>query len=175
LKQNPSLSQTLLAEVGEDFNRVSTIIEPILNAPNRCEISSFYIQAVTTGRTGFLTTNLPDICRTHVTEIGSGWLIGRSPNCAITVEDQSISRCHAVIGHRPNQGFYIIDVGSSNGTFVNGIRLATLKQRFLEDGDLIELSHTRVEFFVSGWSRLDHSSDETQVHFAGFHRDTLHR
>jgi hypothetical protein len=152
LNQNPAISQSLLAETGADLSRVSTIIEPILEAPNRCEISSCYIQAVSTGRSAFLTTNLPECNKTHVSEIGSGWLIGRSPNCAITVDDPSISRCHAVVGHRPGKGFYIIDVGSSNGTFVNGCRLSTLKQRFLEDGDLVELSHTRVQFFVSGWS-----------------------
>lgn len=164
LKQNPSISQTLIAEAGEDFSRVTTLIEPILNAPSRCEISSYYIQAVTTGRTAFLTTNLPDINKTHVTEIGSGWLIGRSPNCAIALEELSISRCHAVIGHRPNRGFYIIDVGSSNGTFVNGCRLATLKQRFLKDGDLIELSHTRIEFFVAGVRAQVGVLEETQAH-----------
>ncbi len=163
LKQNPSISQTLIAEVGEDFSRVSTLIQPILDAPNRCEISSYYIQAVTTGRAAFLTTNLPNMHQTHVTEIGSGWLIGRSLNCAITVEELSISRCHAVIGHRPNHGFYIIDVGSSNGTFVNGRRLATLKQQFLEDGDLIELSHTRVEFFVAGIKDQPGMIEETQA------------
>lgn len=167
LKQNPTISQTLIAEVGDDFSRVTTFIEPILDAPNRCEISSHYIQAVTTGRTAFLTTNLPDMHKTHVTELGSGWLIGRSPNCAITVDDPSISRCHAVIGHRPNRGFYIIDVGSSNGTFINGCRLATLKQRFLEDGDLIELSHTRVEFFVAGVQEQEGIIEETQAQVRG--------
>ncbi len=53
LSQNPSISQSLLAEAGHDMGRVSTIIRPVLEAPSRCEISSFYIQAVTTGRTAF--------------------------------------------------------------------------------------------------------------------------
>ncbi len=165
LKQNPSISQSLLAEADADLRLVSTIIEPILEAPNRCESSTYYIQAVTTGRSAFLTTNLPDCNTTHVSEIGVGWLIGRSSNCAITIDDPSISRCHAVVGHRPGRGFYIIDVGSSNGTFVNGRRLSTLKQCFLEDGDLIELSHTRVEFFVSGWPGSTQMNDETGTHF----------
>jgi pSer/pThr/pTyr-binding forkhead associated (FHA) protein len=163
LSQNPSISQSLLAEAGHDIGRVSTIIRPVLEAPSRCEISSYYIQAVTTGRTAFLTTNLSDHQTAQVTEAASGWLIGRSPNCAIAVEDPSISRCHAVIGHRPNQGFYIIDVGSSNGTFVNGSRLIAMEQCLLNDGDIIKLSNTCVEFFVSGWRNPAEGCDETQV------------
>jgi pSer/pThr/pTyr-binding forkhead associated (FHA) protein len=163
LNQNPSISQSLLAEAGHDMGRVSTIIRPVLEAPQRCEISSYYIQAVTTGRTAFLTTNLPSLRTAHVTEAASGWLIGRSPNCAIAVEDPSISRCHAVVGHRPHQGFYIIDVGSSNGTFVNGSRLVAMEQRILKDGDLIELSHTCVEFFVSGWRHPVEGFEDTAV------------
>lgn len=164
LQQNPAISQSLLAETGHDIHRVATIIGPILDAPSRCEISSYYIQAVTTGRTAFLTTNLPDISGTHVTEAAAGWLIGRSPNCAIALQDPSISRCHAVIGYRPDQGFYIIDVGSSNGTFVNGRRLVPMVQRYLKDSDLIELSHTRVEFFVSGWhERIDEDITHIQT------------
>ncbi len=111
----------------------------------------------------FLTTNLSDHQTAHVTEAASGWLIGRSPNCAIAVEDPSISRRHAVIGHRPNQGFYIIDVGSSNGTFVNDSRLIAMEQCLLNDGDIIKLSNTCVEFFVSGWRNPAEGCDETQV------------
>ena len=164
LEKNPSISQSLLADCGPDLSQVATIIEPVLNAPNRCEISSYYIQAVTTGRTAFLTTNLPDGQTTHVTEVASSWLIGRSRTCAISIQSSSISRCHAVVGHCPNRGFYIMDVGSSNGTFVNRRRLTPLEQHYLLDGDLVELSHTRVEFFISGWREtVTAASQDTQV------------
>lgn len=163
LKQNPSLSETLIAELGHDISQVSTIIEPILQAPSRCEISSFYIQALATGRTGFLTTNLPDGQSTYVSEKSSHWLVGRSSNCAIAVLDRSVSRCHAVIKHIPNQGFYIKDLGSSNGTSVNCSKLAPLAERLLQDGDLLEFCKFRVEFFISGWSNSVISFQDTQV------------
>ncbi|MBW4691007.1 MAG: FHA domain-containing protein [Lyngbya sp. HA4199-MV5] len=118
---------------------------------------------MTTGRTAFLTTNLPDNRATHVTSVGTSWLVGRSTNCAISINNASISRCHAVIGHCPDRGFYIMDVGSSNGTFVNCRRLAALEQRFLNDGDLVELSHTRMEFFISGYSNRQPAHQDTQV------------
>ncbi|MGV0028766.1 FHA domain-containing protein [Phormidesmis priestleyi] len=148
LKENPAISRSLLADCNHDFDQVSTFVGPIIQAPQRCTPASYYIQAATTGRTAFLTTNLFDLEEARVTEIASTWLIGRSQNCAIAVPNPSISRCHAVIGHSPLDGFYIMDVGSSNGTFVNRRRLPTLERRTLQDGDLVSLSHIHVEFFV---------------------------
>jgi pSer/pThr/pTyr-binding forkhead associated (FHA) protein len=163
LAQNPSLSQSLFADFGHDLNQVATIIEPVLDAPSRCEVSVYYIQAVTTGRTAFLTTNLPDVRCTHVTGVATSWLIGRSRTCAIAIPSSSVSRCHAVIGYCPERGFYMMDIGSSNGTFVNRHRLTALEQRVLSDADLIEFSHTHVEFFVAGWRDQDNIVHETLV------------
>ncbi|KAM3101818.1 FHA domain-containing protein [Phormidesmis sp. 146-12] len=147
LKENPDISRSLLADCDHDFDQVSTFVGPIVQASKRCP-ASYYIQAATTGRTAFLTTNLFDLEEARVTEIASTWLIGRSRNCAIAVPNPSISRCHAVIGHSPLEGFYVMDVGSSNGTFINRHRLPTLERRTLQDGDLVSLSHIHVEFFV---------------------------
>lgn len=163
LQANPSLSETLIAELGHDISQVSTIIQPILQAPSRCEISAYYIQAVAAGRNAFLTTNLPDGCSTHVSEMASHWLVGRSSTCVVAVLDRSVSRCHAVLKHVPNQGFFIKDLGSSNGTFVNRCRLAPLSERLLKDGDLLEFSKFRVEFFISGWSESLTTLQDTQV------------
>lgn len=163
LEQNPAISRSLQQDFGSNLTQVATIIGPILDAADRCELSVYYIQAVTTGRTAFLTTNLPDVRSAHVTEVATSWLIGRGQTCAIPVTDASISRCHAVIGHCPSRGFYIMDVGSSNGTFINRRRLATLEQRFLHDGDLVELSNTKIEFFISGWQE-EVKPQETQVY-----------
>jgi len=162
LKENPSLSATLISELGHDISQVSTIIEPILQAPSRCEMSEFYIQAIATGHTAFITTNLPDGRSTCVSRMTSQWLVGRSSNCAISVLSRTVSRCHAVIKHVPNQGFYIKDLGSSNGTFVNHSRLAPLEQRLLHDGDLLEFSKFRVEFFIAGWSNALSILQDTQ-------------
>ena len=162
LKQNPSLSETLITELGHNIHQVSTLIEPILQAPNRCEISAYYIQAIATGHAAFLTTNLPDGHLTSVSELNSHWLVGRSSNCAITVLDRSVSRCHAVIKHVPNEGFYLKDLGSSNGTAVNRSKLMPLAQRLLQDGDLLEFSKFRVEFFISGYSDCLNMQPETK-------------
>jgi pSer/pThr/pTyr-binding forkhead associated (FHA) protein len=146
LKTYPAISRSLLLDCGHDIDKISTLVEPILEAPKRCT-TAYYIQAVTTGRTAFLTTNLANPSQSQLTSISSTWLIGRSRNCAISISHPSISRCHAVIGHSP-EGFYIMDVGSSNGTFLNGLRLPVLERQALTDGDQISLSHLQIEFFV---------------------------
>ncbi len=56
-----------------------------------------------------------------------------------------MSRNHADIV-RKQDGFYIIDKGSLNHTFVNGKKLAAEEYRKLEDGCLIQLADEVFEF-----------------------------
>jgi pSer/pThr/pTyr-binding forkhead associated (FHA) protein len=67
----------------------------------------------------------------------------------VVVQDRSVSRCHAVVGYDMQQGFYIMDVGSSNGTCLNATRLAVLKRYPLKDGDVIAMCNLNVEFFIA--------------------------
>uniref|UniRef100_A0A8C8VFC6 Solute carrier family 4 member 1 adaptor protein n=1 Tax=Pelusios castaneus TaxID=367368 RepID=A0A8C8VFC6_9SAUR len=57
---------------------------------------------------------------------GKSWfLVGRLPGCALALEHPSVSRHHAVLQYRgQNQpGFYIYDLDSTHGTFLNKARL----------------------------------------------------
>lgn len=49
-------------------------------------------------------------------------IIGRMPNCDIVLTAQGISKEHAQIEVQSN-GFLITDIGSRNGTFVNGVQI----------------------------------------------------
>ncbi len=160
LKQNPSVSHSLLTEYDHNLDKIKTLIEPVLYAFKRCELTCFYIQALTTGRTTFLTTNLAQVKGLQVTAIATNWLIGRSRSCAISIPNFSVSRCHAVIGYYPNSGFYITDIGSTNGIRVNHRKLTSLERAPLEDGDLIELGSVKLEFFMSGWEAASSESGE---------------
>ncbi|MBD2315097.1 FHA domain-containing protein [Desertifilum sp. FACHB-1129] len=75
------------------------------------------------------------------------WLIGRDRTCAITINDQRISRRHAVIQYLADaQRFYLIDLNSSNGSYVNG---EPIRHRHpLQDGDRIRLGSLAFTFFV---------------------------
>jgi pSer/pThr/pTyr-binding forkhead associated (FHA) protein len=137
----------LLADCDYDLEEVSEIIKPVLTAPQRCQ-QGLYIQAVTTGDAAFLATNLLKEHIAVASPVSSSWLIGRSLNCPIHLPDRSVSRRHAVIGHSPD-GFYITDLGSLNGTWINDRRIAVAERVDLQDGDLVQFGATQIEFFLS--------------------------
>ena len=63
-------------------------------------------------------------------------VIGRDPNVDLTIPSPAVSRRHARLT-RHGEGYSLEDLGSSNGTFLNGERL--LEQRLLKTGDQIRL------------------------------------
>jgi hypothetical protein len=70
--------------------------------------------------------------------------IGRAANNEIAInEDEYASTRHARVEPR-RDGVYVEDVGSTNGTYVNGVRL-TREQR-LAPGDLIRIGETDLRF-----------------------------
>ena len=72
--------------------------------------------------------------------------IGRLSDCTIPLNDQNVSRRHAEI--RPGRGAYVVaDLGSTNGTMVNGTRIGG-EQR-LSDGDILSFGSTYVRFEAS--------------------------
>jgi len=68
--------------------------------------------------------------------------IGRLPESHITLQDTNASRHHAEI--RPSgDGYVVIDLSSTNGTSVNGVRMS---QQLLRDGDIIQIGNTKLLF-----------------------------
>ncbi len=56
-------------------------------------------------------------------QLEGGLTIGRSPKNVLILDSQKVSRRHAVINVQNIGEFWLIDLGSSNGTFLNGRRL----------------------------------------------------
>src|SRR5579871_535333 len=69
------------------------------------------------------------------------YTIGRSSDNQLVVQDTKVSSHHAQI-RAARQGYEIIDLGSSNGTFVNEQRIAAYAPRLLSNGDQIRLGDT---------------------------------
>lgn len=70
--------------------------------------------------------------------------LGSAPsNSVVIASDRSVSRLHAVF-ERFQPGWCLRDLGSSNGTFVNGERLSG--ERTLRPGDEIRVGRTRLVF-----------------------------
>jgi hypothetical protein len=71
--------------------------------------------------------------------------IGRLPESVLVLEDPNVSRQHAEI--RPSgNGFVLADLGSTNGSKVNGIKVS---ERVLQDGDELTFGSTSFRFEAS--------------------------
>ena len=71
------------------------------------------------------------------------WRIGRSRDNELSLDDSSVSRLHAEI-HRYNNGtFFILDMKSLNGIYVNEEQVSNKK---LEEGDMIEIGDIFLRF-----------------------------
>jgi pSer/pThr/pTyr-binding forkhead associated (FHA) protein len=73
---------------------------------------------------------------------GQSLHIGRSPASDIQLEDQSVSRRHAVVAHRGGRAV-LLDDRSLNGIYVNGSRVG---EAVLTDGDLIAIGHVSLRY-----------------------------
>ena len=69
-------------------------------------------------------------------------VLGRSRDCDVRIADGNISRRHAEIRHE-DDAWWVVDLGSTNGTLVNGKRAA--RER-LRDGDRITIGSTEIVF-----------------------------
>ena len=55
---------------------------------------------------------------------GQSWAIGRGDGCAVMLASRSVSRLHALIQRRDAGDLSLVDLGSRNGSFVNGTRVS---------------------------------------------------
>jgi adenylate cyclase len=78
----------------------------------------------------------------EVSLVGDAITLGRAANNAIVLDDDQVSKNHALL-RRNGDGWVLEDLKSSNGTFVNGDRI---RRHVLEQGDVIELGACRFTF-----------------------------
>jgi two-component system, NtrC family, response regulator AtoC len=80
------------------------------------------------------------------------WIVGRGSDCEVAIEDTSISRQHARLSHEAG-GVMIRDLGSRNGTRVNGAPV--LAGCRVQSGDVIALGEALLVPYLgraTGWS-----------------------
>jgi len=74
-----------------------------------------------------------------------GISIGRAEENAVSLPTPGISRKHATIVVSGNN-YFLSDLGSGNGTFLNGTRLTPNEQNLLRHGDLISIENYNLSF-----------------------------
>lgn len=68
--------------------------------------------------------------------------VGRAPSCAITLEDTYVSQQHARFFSKDG-GWYVEDLGSTNGTYLNDHRV--IQPAEVHAGDVVRLGKTVLE------------------------------
>ncbi len=75
------------------------------------------------------------------------WL-GRAVTCDVILPYDAVSKVHAVLSHHASGDLLVTDVGSKNGTWINGKRLQSGQQVPLRDRDVLKLGNVQALFLV---------------------------
>ncbi len=78
---------------------------------------------------------------------GHLWVAGRDPGCEIPIDSPHVSRKHFELA-RTKEGFFITDLGSSNGTKLNGQRIPPHEPTRLDSGDEIRVMNVAMSFEI---------------------------
>lgn len=128
---------TALSLEGEDFGEKTVIIEH-----RKTETPVFGHLAVNES------TGLPRVVDITSPEI----LLGRSHQCKVQFDNMEVSRLHAKL-RLETDGFVLYDLGSANGTLVNG---EEIQKRLLKDGDEIDVGNNKIVFHEVGTNGQHH-------------------
>jgi hypothetical protein len=119
-----------------------------------------FVQGVIQRNHIHLITNLLDEKTQMLIQPQNCWVIGRDRHTSIPIPDKRLSRRHALVQYVASQGFYLMDLNSTNGSYVNGepVRRPVL----LKDGDRVRLGSLSFMFFLCQGSRQS-ASISTEV------------
>ncbi|MFD9410377.1 FHA domain-containing protein [Streptomyces sp. NPDC059989] len=102
----------------------------------------------------------------HQLSLGHVMRIGRALENELVVSDLQVSRHHAEFRSMPGGRFEIHDLGSHNGTYVNGQPLAKSGTQLLGPNDIVGVGHST--FRIVG-DRLEEFVDTGEVSFSARH------
>lgn len=86
--------------------------------------------------------------------------LGKGPRNDVVIADPAVSSAHAIIGYE-NGNHSIRDLGSRNGTYINGERLT--EPRVLQHGDVVGMGLSKLTFRLSSRERTEDFLDTTLV------------
>nr|WP_203632692.1 FHA domain-containing protein [Streptomyces halstedii] len=102
----------------------------------------------------------------HRLDLGRVMRIGRALENELVVSDLQVSRLHAEFRATPDGRFEIRDLGSHNGTYVNGLPLSKSGTALIGPNDIVGVGHST--FRLVG-DRLEEFVDTGEVSFSARH------
>jgi FHA domain-containing protein/uncharacterized protein DUF1707 len=159
MRASDRMREAVVRRLGRDYGRgclsVDTLawrVERAYSARSRQDLTPLVADLPPGGRLGVLLERVqlwrealrrgPIPCSPPATE--KPYVLGRHPDCDLVLDDDSVSRRHASIT-RAGDRWLLVDLGSRNGTQVNGWRVA---EAHVFDGDELVLGRTRLVFQV---------------------------
>lgn len=115
----------------EEITRVSEQQEPEMKLPSSREFYLEIMQGKKKARSYKFTTGRV--------------ILGRGEDSEVKLDDDEVSRKHALVEVFSRDQTFLSDLASANGTFLNGVRAKTVR---LKHGDLIRLGNTVLKFIV---------------------------
>lgn len=77
---------------------------------------------------------------------GDSTRVGRNPDSAVFLDDITVSRAHALFERRAEGAWFVRDLGSLNGTYVNGEQV---DETTLATGDEVQVGKFKLTFFAA--------------------------
>lgn len=138
------------------YEHHSSLLDEILELedlyqPSLTKVKPLYIQGVVDNSVVYVVTNLCESTQS-LRQPQQIWTIGRDRGCGIQIADRYLSRHHAAIQYVEQQGFYLIDFNSTNGSYVNSELV--YQPVLLKDGDRISLGNMTFYFFINHSHRV---------------------
>jgi pSer/pThr/pTyr-binding forkhead associated (FHA) protein len=156
----PDVAATMMTSDAPAENRESTTLMPAWQPPPAAPAAADVAETMAidrnaqpamgtapgTGRQAELTIETgPDAGHSH--RAGDNALrLGRSPDNDVILRDPATSGHHARLERRGDQ-FWLVDLGSTNGTLVNG---EPIQEKELSHGDRVTIGQNAVHFSVIG-------------------------
>ena len=88
--------------------------------------------------------------------------IGRDKNCTIVINNNTVSKDHAILEFDEDFNCIIKDLNSSNGTYVNGQKLKTIPLK-LRTGDKIKFGKYDIEYIFESSNMLNDTKTEQEI------------
>jgi diguanylate cyclase (GGDEF)-like protein len=121
------------------------------------------METLVTGPAPPISSHNRDACLIHIYPAGPAMgarhklgdtpkVIGRETDCDICADDNSVSRHHARV-ELGSDGYHVVDLNSTNGTFVNDASIAKAR---LKDGDYLRVGNCIFRFLAGGNVEADY-------------------
>jgi pSer/pThr/pTyr-binding forkhead associated (FHA) protein len=140
------------------YEHDSSLLDEILQLENSYQPSSgirnqFYVEGMINGSAICLVTNLCENQTQTLKQSQQIWTLGRDRTNGIYINNPYVSSRHAIIRFSEDeQSFYLVDLNSSNGCFVNGERV--YQPAKLTESDRIRLGSLSFSFFLNTTTKV---------------------